>query len=261
MNDPQIQFFDTHAHLPMLKHDTVDNVLERSTTAGVTEMVTVATEVANWQASAECAAKYPNVHYTLGIHPHSAKEWVTHGAQLTELLAKRDSKCVAVGEIGLDFYYSFSSREEQLECLRGQLTLAKQHELPIIVHCREAFADFFSLLREVGLSHAGGVMHCFTGSTPDATEAIDLGMKISFSGILTFKNAEALRETAKRLPLESIVLETDCPYLAPLSRRGRPNEPSFLPETAQVLADLHGSALSEIARQTTGNARALFGIA
>lgn len=254
-----MKFFDTHAHLPMLEHVPEQDAVDRAWTAGVEKMVTVATEQKNWASSREAAHRHAHVYYSLGVHPHEANHWKNCRAELHALFAQGvPDKCVAIGELGLDFHYSFAERDNQIECLEEQFGLAKKYELPVIIHCREAFTEVFASLKKVGLSRAGGVMHCFTGTSPDAKAAVDLGLKISFSGILTFKNAEPLREAAKALPLGEIVLETDCPYLAPIPMRGKPNEPSYLPHTAQCLAQVRGEPLPAVAQATYDNACSLF---
>jgi TatD DNase family protein len=252
-------FFDTHAHLPLLEHSPVNEVLDRATAAGVTEMVTVATELSNWESSRAFAQASPGVYYTVGLHPHQAQDWPNCEAEIGALFAQGvPPKCVGIGETGMDFHYNFADRETQIRAFEGQLQVAKKYNLPLIIHCREAFADLFASIQKHGLGPAGGVMHCFTGGAPDAKGAIALGLKISFSGILTFKNAEPLREAAHAIGLSEIVLETDCPYLAPIPNRGKPNEPSFLPHTAAVLATTLGVTIAEVAEKTTANARRLF---
>lgn len=254
-----MKFFDTHAHLPLLEHSPVNEILERATAAGVTEMVTVATELSNWEPSRAFAEANAGVYYTVGLHPHQAGDWAVCNERLNYLFKEGvPPKCVGIGETGLDFHYDFAERETQLQAFEAQLEVAKKYKLPVIIHCREAFADLFASIRKVGLGPAGGVMHCFTGGAPDAKGAIDLGLKISFSGILTFKNAEPLREAARAIPLSEIVLETDCPYLAPIPNRGKPNEPSFLPHTGKFLAQTLGLPPEKVAQATTANARKLF---
>jgi TatD DNase family protein len=254
-----VKFVDTHAHLPLLKHADRDAILKRASEAGVEKMVTVATELSNWEESAACAAAIPSVFYTLGTHPHQADQWPESEKRLELLFEKGvPLKCVGIGETGLDFHYDFASREDQFIALEGQLRFAKRWDLPVVVHCREAFNDVFDLVKRVGLSSRGGVMHCFTGQTPDAMAAVDLGFKISFSGILTFRNADTLRDAAKALPLGEIVLETDCPFLTPQPHRGKPNEPYYLPHTATVLASVQGVSLESVAESTSRNAENLF---
>ncbi len=257
-----MKFVDTHAHLPMLKHGTTSEILERSRQAGVEQLVTVATEEENWESSRAIASTDPHVFYTLGLHPHSSTAWNTCAPKLEALFKEGiPKKCVGIGETGLDFHYNFADRETQLASLEAQLAFAKRFDLPVVLHCREAFADLFASIKKIGLCSRGGVMHCFTGAEPDAKAAIALGLKISFSGILTFRNADPLRAAAKALPLSELLLETDCPYLTPMPHRGKPNEPSFLPLTAVVLADTLGVALETVAEATTENALSLFQLA
>ncbi len=255
-----MEFIDTHAHLPLLK-DSSGDVLERAQKAGVLKLVTVATEASNWESSRQAAADFENVFYTLGLHPHQADQWAACAISLEEIFLKGiPPKCVGIGEMGFDFHYNYASREHQSVALEAQLRFAKKWDLPVVIHCREAFSELFELVRKIGLSSTGGVMHCFTGSAPDAKAALDLGFKISFSGILTFKNADDLRSAARSIPLTETVLETDCPFLTPMPYRGKPNEPFYLPHTAACLAEVHGLRVEAIAEQTTRNAESLFRI-
>lgn len=255
-----IELIDTHSHLALLKHDTTENILARAKAAGVGRMLTVATDETNWESNQRLAHAHSHLYYSVGMHPHDAVRWEACKAEALKHFpnGKPDPKCVAIGELGLDFYYSHSPHEVQIAALEDQLRLAKQHELPVIIHCRDAFTELFDTLKRVGLSRRGGVMHCFTGKTPDALAAIDLGLYISFSGILTFKNAEDLRVAATAVPLDRILIETDCPFLAPIPFRGKPNEPSYLPHTAQMLATTLRLPLEQIAEHTTKNAVELF---
>lgn len=254
-----MKFVDTHAHLPMLKHASRDDIIDRARQAGVATIVSVATDLTNWESSRLAAEQNLSVYYTLGIHPHQAGEWTEAEKRIATLFSEGvPSKCVGIGETGLDFHYNFTEKEVQIQALEAQLRFAKKYDLPVVIHCREAFTDLFASIKKIGLSSRGSVMHCFTGTAPDAKAAIDLGMKISFSGILTFRNADSLRDAAKSIPLSEIVLETDCPYLAPLPHRGKPNEPSFLPHTALFLANTLGIPLEEVAETTTANAKYLF---
>lgn len=251
-----MEYIDSHAHLPLLTHDSIDAILNRAKRAGVTRLVTVSTEQANWESNKQTAESLAYVYYSLGIHPHQAENWKKCAPFLEAYFTGGiPKKCVAIGETGLDFHYQFSNKDEQLEALRSQLALAKKVGLPVILHCRDAFADLFDSVKRVGTL---GVMHCFTGSYEDARVALDLGLKISFSGILTFKNAQSLRQAARQIPLSAILVETDCPFLAPVPYRGKPNEPSYLPMTVRVLADVFGVEEARVAHQTTQNAIELF---
>ncbi len=254
-----MRFVDTHAHLPMLEHSPIPEVLRRASSAGIDTLVTVATELSNWESSRRHAEENANVFYTVGLHPHQADQWAECEADLAQRFAGGvPAKCVGIGETGLDFHYNYAPRDQQIHALEAQLAFAKKYDLPIVLHCREAFTDLFASIKKIGLGTGGGVMHCFTGAAPDAKAAIDLGLKISFSGILTFKNADGLRDAAKALPLSELVLETDCPFLAPIPFRGKPNEPSFLPHTAVVLATAQAKTLEAVAEATTRNAKHLF---
>lgn len=255
-------FIDTHAHLAMLEHASLSEVLERAEQSQIEKMVTVSVDEKSWESNRKLAEAHSHVWYSLGLHPHEAKDWLECKPRFLNAYetAQKNHKCVALGEMGLDFYYNHSDRDVQLMCFEEQLTLAKQWNLPVIIHCRDAFKDTYELLRKVGLGPKGGVMHCFTGNKEQAKEAVDLGLMISFSGIVTFKTAQDLKEAAKSLSLSQMVIETDCPFLAPVPFRGKPNEPSLLPETAKVLADLKGVALEEIRERTSENASKLFSI-
>jgi TatD DNase family protein len=252
-------FVDTHSHLAMLEHDTLENILERAQKNGVTQMLSVSTDEGSWESNKRIAETHPNIFYTLGLHPHDATRWPECAGELQRRLASGvPAKCVAIGEMGLDFHYEYSPRDIQIDVLDTQLTIAKTHNLPVIMHCRDSFVELYERIKTIGLSAWGGVMHCFTGDKTQAKEALDLGLYISFSGILTFKNAEKLREAAKVVPVDRLLLETDCPFLAPIPNRGKPNEPSYLPLTAAVLASTTGKSVDEIAEITTANARTLF---
>ena len=256
------QYIDSHAHLPMLTHSPLEEILERAREAGISKMITVSTDESNWESNRAIALSHPHLYYTLGLHPHDGTRWTECAANLLAYFpgGKVPEKCVAIGEMGLDYHYDFSPREFQITAFESQLELAKRVDLPVVVHCRNAFADLFASIKKVGTSSRGGVMHCFTGTLEEAKQSLDLGFKISFSGILTFKTAAQLRETAKSLPLTALMLETDCPYLAPIPNRGKPNEPSFLPLTALQLASTRGASIEEIAHQTTQNAVEFFGL-
>jgi TatD DNase family protein len=255
-----VEFIDTHAHLPLLKESTTEEVLVRAKNAGVVKLVTVATELSNWESSSKASAA-KNVFYTLGLHPHQADQWAVCEVSLEALFKEGvPPKCVGIGEMGFDFHYNYASREDQAVALEAQLRFAKKWDLPVVIHCREAFSELFELVRKIGLSSTGGVMHCFTGTAPDAKAALDLGFKISFSGILTFKNADDLRSAARSIPLSETVIETDCPFLTPMPYRGKPNEPFYLPHTAACLAEVHGQRLEAVAEHTTRNAETLFRI-
>jgi len=255
-----MSFFDTHAHLAILEHRSPREAYDRAVAQGVTFMTTVSTEARNWESNRQIAHDLENVYYTAGLHPHEAKDWLTHEKALEAFLTqhRNDGKCVGVGECGLDFFYHHSEREPQIQCFEGHLKLSKRFELPLIIHCRDSFQELYHCVRTVGLSSRTGIMHCFTGNYDQAKEALDLGLYISFSGIVTFKNAEGLRETAKKIPLDRILIETDCPFLTPIPHRGEPNEPFYLPFTAKVLSGLLGISPEAFGELTTTNAKRAF---
>jgi TatD DNase family protein len=251
---------DTHCHLPMLTHGTREAILQRAQAAHVQTLVTIGTEPKDWASSQKAANEIPNVYFTLGLHPHAAKEWPHCKSELHSFFPNHTApaKCVAIGEAGLDYFYENSPKEEQRLCFREQVELAHAVNLPLIIHCRDAYDDLFEILDTEGMPPRGGIMHCFTGTPDIALKAVERGLMISFSGILTFKNAEPIREAAKVVPDDRLLVETDCPFLAPVPERGKPNEPSFLPHTATVLSRVRTQPLETISALTTANAQRLF---
>ena len=262
MQTSNLTYVDTHAHLALVKHLPLPEILSRAGAAGIQKIITVSTNEVSWNAKREIALKHSGIHYSLGFDPHEAIQWHECGSKLEGLFAEGNhpEKCDAIGELGLDFHYNLSPPDIQIHALESQFRLAKRCELPVIIHCRDAFQPLYDSIRRVGLSARGGVMHCFTGNVSQAKEAIDLGLKISFSGILTFKNTETLRAAAVTIPEGNLLLETDCPFLAPVPYRGKPNEPSYLPMTAQTLASLRGVFPEQIAEVTAENATQFFRI-
>ncbi|RXT57585.1 LuxR family transcriptional regulator [Bosea sp. Tri-44] len=247
---------DTHCHLdfPDFAED-IGAYVRRAEAAGVGRMVTISTRVARFATYTALAERFPAVWCTVGTHPHGAHEEldVTAG-QLVEL--SRHPRCVAIGEAGLDYHYDKSPREAQEQGLRTHIEAARQTQLPLVIHSREADEDMAAILREeMGKGAFPAILHCFTAGEMLARTGVELGCYISFSGILTFKTSEALRAIARDIPLEHLLVETDAPYLAPTPYRGKRNEPSYVVETAKVLADVKGVSFDEIARITTENAR------
>jgi TatD DNase family protein len=255
-----IELIDTHCHLtdPRFASDRSD-VIERARTAGVTRIVAVGGggPIEFSEAAAALAAEHSFLRATAGIHPHDAKSYDDAvEARIEALLARPE--VVAVGETGLDYYYEHSPREIQREALARHVALARRPDLPIILHCRDAEADLRDVLDTEAPGTLRGVVHCFTGSYEDACWAIDKGLLVSFTGIITFKTADALRDVARRLPLDRLMLETDAPYLAPIPMRGKRNEPAYVVHTARVMAELRGIGLEEVASVTSANAQSLF---
>ena len=252
---------DSHAHLydPVYDADR-DEVLSRARDAGVEAIVSIGCDLETSLRAVELADRKDRVYATVGVHPHEVKHINDKSLVELEQLAAH-KKVVGYGEIGLDYYYLHSPKETQQKQFRLQIGLARTLGLPIVVHSRDAKADTLAILTEEGAGTIGGVMHCFTGDLEMARAAIELNFYISFSGVLTFSNARALRETARALPLDRIMIETDCPYLTPVPHRGRRNEPAYVRHTAYALAELHPSRTpEEIMRITADNSARLFRI-
>jgi TatD DNase family protein len=250
---------DSHCHLDFPDFATeLDEVVRRATALGVARLVTISTRVKRHKELIDIVERFPSVYCSVGTHPHHAQEEPDIGTK--ELVAHtRHAKVVAIGEAGLDYHYDNSPRDLQEKSFRAHIAAARQTKLPLVIHAREADGDVAKILtEEMGKGAFPAVLHCFTGGRDLAMAAIELGLSISFTGILTFKNSQNLRDIAKELPADRILVETDAPYLAPLPHRGRRNEPSFVIETAKVLAQVRGVPPEEIARQTTENFFRLF---
>ena len=252
---------DSHAHLDDLRYDTDrDNVLQRAQTAGIEAIVTIGCDLATSQAAVALAHAHPNIFATIGVHPHEAKEIGEGWYESFRSLAQHP-KVVAYGEIGLDYHYDHSPREIQRQRFREQIHLARELALPLVIHTREAQEDTVMILREEGAVDVGGVFHCFSGDMWLAKDALDLGFYLSFSGVLTFKNATMLRDIAKTVPLDRLMVETDCPYLAPIPYRGKRNEPAYVQYVAETLAEIRGNgSVESIARATVENTKRVFRI-
>lgn len=255
-------YIDSHAHIEMSDFAADrEAVIQRALDAGVEIIVCVGDgEVAadSHAAAFRIAEEHPFIYTTVGVHPHEARLLDDElYAKLQDL--SQHPKVIAWGEIGLDYHYDNSPREVQREAFKKQLRMARERGLPVSIHTREAEADTLAILDEEWKdSGLGGVIHCFTGTRAFAEAAVELGFLISFSGVVTFKKAEDLRETARALPLEKILIETDSPFLAPIPYRGRRNEPAYVVETARALAELRGTTAEEIGRETSENFTRLF---
>jgi TatD DNase family protein len=253
-------FFDTHAHLDISPlREAESDVVARAREAGVTHLVTVGIDLESSARAVEIAHRHDGVYAAVGVHPHDAATLGPGALAGIERLASCD-KVVAVGETGLDYYRDRCPRDVQRAAFREQLRLARRAGLPAIVHDREAHGDVLSILREEGPFGAGGILHCFSGDLPMAREVVSMGFLVSIPGTVTYRSAESLAEVVRGLPLERMLIETDCPYLAPVPHRGKPNEPSFVPLVAARIAELKGVTAEDVARVTTLNARRLFRI-
>ncbi len=250
---------DSHCHLDFPDFaDDLDAIVTRAEAAGIGRIVTISTRVRRLDALLAIAERFPNVYCSVGTHPHQADE--EDGIPADELIAlTKHPKVVALGEAGLDYFYEHGSREAQERGFRAHIAAARATGLPLVIHTREADIDCGRILDdEMAKGSFRAVLHCYTGGRELAMKAIAHGLSISFTGILTFKNSQAIRDIAAELPADRIMVETDAPYLAPGKHRGKRNEPSFVVETARVLAETRGVTIEEIGRQTTENFFRLF---
>jgi TatD DNase family protein len=248
-----VRLVDSHVHLDDPKFDADrEQTVERALAAGVDRMLAIGTGGGppDLEVAVRQAERYPFLYATIGVHPHDASKATPETwTRMRELAAH--PKVLAIGEIGLDYHYDFSPREVQRAVFRQQMEIAAECRKPIVIHTREAWDDTLTMLR--GGWRGAGVMHCFTGDEAQAGQALDLGFHLSFGGVLTFPKAEAVRQAARVAPENRLLVETDCPYLAPVPHRGKRNEPAFLVETVRRLAEVRGCAPEEIAELTTRN--------
>jgi len=254
-----IMLVDSHCHLdfPDFAND-LDGIVARAEAAGIGRIVTISTRVRQFERLRAIAERFPNVYCSVGTHPHQADE--EDGIPASELVAlTKHPKVVALGEAGLDYFYKHGSPEAQARGFRAHIQAARETGLPLVIHTRDADEDCGKILdEEIAKGPFKAVLHCYTGGRDLAMKAIAHGLSISFTGILTFKASQALRDIAAELPADRIMVETDAPFLAPGKHRGKRNEPAFVVETAKVLAETRGVSLEEMSRQTTENFFRLF---
>jgi TatD DNase family protein len=250
---------DSHCHIDGEQFDADrDEVVQRAREAGVGTMLNVGTgdpHTDDFRRAVETAEKYDDVYAAVGVHPHDAKLYDDKAEDhLLELIASSE-KAIAWGEIGLDFYYDHSPRDVQIDVFRRQIRKAAELDLPIIIHSRDADDETVEILKHecTGNDFRGGIMHCFGGTADMAVKLIDLGFLISFAGNVTFKKADNLRDAARVVPLDKLLVETDCPFLTPVPFRGKRNEPAFVEHTARFLAEFYGISFERLAEQTTQN--------
>jgi TatD DNase family protein len=251
---------DTHAHLEMREFkEDLDDVIKRAHDAGVEYIVTIGTTIESSRDAVLLADRYDSVYAAVGIHPHEVKDILHPAYDIIRHFAKH-SKVVAYGEIGLDYHYEHSPRSDQKRKFRDMLREARELDLPIIVHDREAHEDTLRILSEEWSPELGGVMHCFSGDVSMARKMVEMGFAISIAGPVTFPKAASLRDVVKEIPIEHLLIETDSPYLAPQPVRGKRNEPAFVRHTAEAIAQIKGLTFEDVARITSFNAMQLFGI-
>lgn len=258
-------FVDSHAHIDGEKFDgDRDEVVARARAVGVATILNVGTgdpHGGDLERAVSVAEGYEGIYAAVGVHPHDASLFDDAAAVRLKGIIGGSRRVVALGEIGLDYHYEHSPREVQKQVFRRQLSMARALTLPVVIHSRDADDDTMDILESVWRGSArAGVLHCFGGGWQMAERALELGFYISFAGNVTFKNAEPLREVALKIPRERLLVETDCPYLAPVPLRGRRNEPAFVVETARRLAELRGVTAEEIGRTTSSNFSRLFGV-
>lgn len=252
--------FDTHAHLNAEEYkDDLDEVISRAQEAGVTNMVVVGFDRPTIERAMELVDHYDFLYASVGWHPVDAIDMTEEDLIWIEELASHP-KVVALGEMGLDYHWDKSPKDIQKEVFRKQIRLAKKVKLPIIIHNREATADILEILKEENAEEVGGIMHCFSGSPEVARECVSMNFYISLGGPVTFKNAKKPKEVAAEVPLEKLLIETDCPYLTPHPFRGKRNEPSYVKLVAEQIAEIKGLSYEEVAAATTKNAKKFFGI-
>lgn len=251
---------DSHAHLnDPAYQNKLPEIIASCKEAGVIAVINVGYDLESSRRAVEQAHSWDFIHAAVGIHPHDAASFNEEVAATIRGLAY-DSRVVAIGETGLDYYRNLSPRQCQQEVFRWHLNLARELRLPVIIHDREAHGDTLRILKKIKPGPAGGVMHCFSGSWEMARDCLDLGLYISFAGPVTFKNATRLREVTKRIPLERLLVETDSPFLSPEPYRGQRNQPAYVDRVIAAIASIRGLAEEEVRAATTANARRLFNI-
>ncbi|MDP1421095.1 TatD family hydrolase [Peribacillus simplex] len=252
--------FDTHVHVNAEQfNEDLEDVIERAKEAGVNNMVVVGFDRPTIKRAMELIEAYDFMYAAVGWHPVDAIDMTEEDLQWIEELSNHP-KVVAIGEMGLDYHWDKSPKDVQMEVFRKQIRLAKKVGLPIIIHNREATADIVNILKEEEASRVGGIMHCFSGSAETALECINMNFYISLGGPVTFKNAKKPKEVAAAVPLDRLLIETDCPYLAPHPYRGKRNEPSYVKLVAEQIAEIKQLTIEEVSQATTENAKKLFGI-
>jgi TatD DNase family protein len=252
--------FETHAHYDDEAFDEDrQQLLASMKDAGIGNIVNIGANMASSHASIELAHKYDFIYATVGVHPSDTAELDEDKLEELRLLS-RDERCVAIGEIGLDYYWPEPDHDLQKKWFKRQIALAKEEKLPIVIHSRDAAADTLSILKEENAAENGGVVHCFSYSAEVAKQCVDMGFYIGVGGVITFKNGRRLKETVDMLPLENIILETDSPYLAPTPYRGKRNCSLYLPLVADAIAEIKGVPAEEVIRITEENAKKMYRI-
>ena len=247
-------FIDTHCHLSESDYENIDNVIKEAKENKVEKLIISGCDKESIKESIEIAKKYDNVYLSLGYHPSEANVITDKDIEELKEIIKNNSKVIAVGEIGLDYYWEKENKDKQKDLFKKMLSIAKELNLPVVIHSREAFQDTYDILKE---SKQKGVIHCFSGNLENAKMYINLGFSLGIGGIITFKNTN-LKEVIKQLSLDNIILETDSPYLAPTPYRGKQNSPKYIPLIAEEISALKNTSIKEIMNKTTDNAKKIF---
>jgi TatD DNase family protein len=251
---------DTHAHLDFPEFvDHLDAVLTHAARNGIRQIVSIGISLASSARAIEIAGCHAQVFATVGIHPHGARALSSETLEQMRSMAQHE-RVVAVGEIGLDYYRDRQPRNIQRQCFRQQLELARELQLPVVIHVRDAYEDCLTVIRDYAAAIPAVILHCFSGNWETAEKCLDLGCFLSIPGTVTFAKAQMQQDVARRIPLERLLLETDAPFLAPEPHRGKTNEPSYLLHTAQKISQLRQLPVEEVAHQTTINAAIVFGL-
>ena len=253
---------DSHCHLDALDyenlHKDIADVVAKAQARDVKHLLAIGVTLSRFEKAYPELAKFPNVSLACGVHPLDLEEEPYDAERLLRLA--QDKKVIAIGEIGLDYYWMEDPKEIQIDVFKRQIALSKEHNLPFVVHTRDALEDTYAVIKEVGVGPRGGIMHSYSGSLEMAQKFVDLGMMISFSGVVTFKKALDVQEAAQKLPLDKILVETDAPYLAPVPKRGRENRTGYTRYVVDKIAELRGLTSEEVARATYDNAMRIFGL-
>lgn len=247
---------DSHCHLAHEKFSgDVDAALDRAREAGISAMITIGDTMEESKMNVTLSEKYAEVFATVGVHPHHAKDWKEGDAQTLRDLSQK-KKVVGIGEIGLDYHYMFSPKEVQQKVFKEQLVLAKELDLPAVIHTREAIDDTWQIISDI--NHSRIVLHCCTERWEDVKRFVERGYFLSFTGIATYPKSEEIRETIRQCPLDQLMIETDAPFLAPVPHRGKRNEPAYVTEVARAVSEIKGISVQEVEEKTTGNTKRFF---
>ena len=260
--DKNFKLIDSHCHLDFEElYNNIDEVIQNANNLGVRSIITIATKSSNFEKVKKISEKFENVWFSIGIHPHQASvdPYAQNKKYILESL--NHNKCIAIGETGLDYFYNYSSKKDQIDCFKMQISIAQETQKPIIIHSRDADDDMSKiLLEEFNKKPFKGVLHCFTGGDRLAKNALDIGFYISFSGIITFKNSQYLQEIFLNVPYDKYLIETDSPYLSPIPYRGKLNEPKNVYYIAKFLSSIRNISIEQIALETTKNTLDLFNL-